>query len=412
MNISLSDQNILQNEDNINFQGLLNHFKKITLCFEREEDMCKTFEKVYKAENKDVYYRFLLFDGRTHMEIPLATTYALLESVEKINVQKWPVIAKNIIHFIAYYNETKFHSLLHEKLQEDKFKDDRWKMTRNLCSNDAAVFFEGVISLLDLLQNKKMKLMKNLNEDIPASRIFYQFETINDKMLLSFINEKRNLFFHLWSDEERRLYRKKMSRMLFFSKISLLGYEKMVDFGNIVPKGTNLQGYNKDAIVKDEFDQILNFLVKSAKNTSYSGKRKKKFIHLFDVSLCLLAFSFDFDCADAIKEAQKCLKKCIEIQNTVDTKIINQCSKELFCVLKKGNMFRISVCDYFIENLMAHMRRFWKISSNDNVLSRDGLNFLQVEVKNDIIANGVKTTNLTKSVQLPYRLPLKKRKIN
>jgi hypothetical protein len=391
------DQNYPLDAHMRSFPGLLEEFTTkipFRVSIKRKKTMRKMFKKVYCADNKDVFLRFLLFDKKD-MEIPFAITYALMESVGNIDLQKWSILPIYLIHFIAHYNNDDFHSFLHTKLQEGKFKDDIWNTARQLCSNEPPRFFEGVISLLDI-QNKKIISLINLKDD--------QFETTNDKMLISFMKQKGKGFFQSWSEEQKRSFRKKICKMTFFSDTSLSTYEKMVVSGNIVPKGTNVSGVI-EKIVQDEFNQILNFLVKR-------GRQKNQFIQLFNFTLCLIAFSFDFNCVDAMRAAQVSLHKCIELHNSVDIVMRNKSSKELFCVLKKGNVFRSSVCNYCIENLLVTMRRFWKLSPCDVFGEQDDLNFLQVEVKSDILANR-KEENIVKHIvneDEKLKLPLKKRK--
>ena len=87
-------------------------------------------------------------------------------------------------------------------------------------------------------------------------------------------------------------------------------------------------------------------------------------------------------------------------------------SKELFRLLKKGNVFRYSVCEYYIENLLVTMRRFWELSPCDVFGEKEELNFLQVEVKS-FLANR-KKENIVKHIfnDENIKLPLKKRKYN
>lgn len=408
MEVFIPDQNYPLDEHMVNLQGSLGEFLKIPLPV--SNTMRKMFEKVYNADNKDIFLRFLLFDGKKDMGIQFATSYALMETVETIEMQKRPILIRNLIYFIAHYNNDEFHSFLYTKLQQEKFKDDMWNILRYLCSNEASIFFE-VNSLLDAIQNEKMKLMDVKKNDV-TSRVLCEFKTINDKMLISFLKQKGKRFFPSWSDEQRRLYCKKISKMMFFLETSLGTYEKMIESGNIVPKGTNVSGVIENAIVQDEFNQILNFLVKSVKLTP-SGRQKKHFIQMFNLTLCLIAFSFDFNCVLTMRAAQIGLHKCIELYQDVDIVMRNKYSKELFCVLKKGNVFRTSVCKYCIENLLATMRRFWELSPCDVFGEKDELTFLQNEVKSDIVANR-KKENIVKHIvneDENLKLPLKKRKI-
>lgn len=407
MEVFIPDQNYPLDEHMVNLQGSLEDFSKIPLYV--SNTMRKRFEKVYNADNKDIFLQFLFFDGKRDMGIQFATTYALFKSVESIESHKRSILVRNLTYFIAHYNSDDFHSFLYTKLQEEKFKDDMWNISRYLCSNEASIFFEGVTLLLDAIQNEKMK---SVEENDLASRDLYESKTINDKMLISFLQQKGKRFFSSWSDEQRKLYRKKISKMMFFLETSLGTYEIMVESGNIVPKGTNVSAF-ENAIVQDEFNQIFNFLVKSVKFTP-SGTQKKHV--MFNSTLCLIAFSFDFNCVVTMRAAQIGLHKCIELYQDVDIVMRNKYSKELFCVLKKGNVFRLLVCNYCRESLLVIMRRFWELSSCDVFGEEDELNFFQKEVKKDIVAYK-KKENIVKHIvkhivseDENLKLPLKKRK--
>ena len=88
------DQNYQLDAHMRSFQGLLEEFTTkipFRVSKKRKETMRKMFKKVYCADNKDVFLRFLLFDKKD-MEIPFAITDALMEIVGNIDLQKRSIL--------------------------------------------------------------------------------------------------------------------------------------------------------------------------------------------------------------------------------------------------------------------------------------------------------------------------------